>query len=145
MRKLGGESYRKHDAVEHEFQRKNAPRQVENDPIPLAPIRISWQPAVVLKLSLFLERGLPLLILLVAAIGAPAMMLSPDGLPRLRALKAEMAQVEAENDELTENIRQLRLDVEELKQNPKAVEAIARDELGLVRNTEVVFQFPAQP
>lgn len=97
------------------------------------------------KQSLFLERGLPLLILVVAAIGAPALMLSQEGLPRLRTLKAEMEQVEAENAELAENIRQLHLDVENLKRDPKAVERIARDELGLVRNNEVVFQFPPQP
>ena len=106
---------------------------------------ISWHPRVVSKLSVFLERILPLLILVVAAIGAPALMLSPQGLPRLRALEAEMDRVETENAELTENIRQLRLEVENLKRDPKAVERIARDELGLVRNTEVVFQFPPQP
>jgi cell division protein FtsB len=113
--------------------------------LPLATIAISWQSDAVSKLPLFLERGLPVLILVVAAIGAPALMLSQEGLPRLRTLKAEMAQVEAENAELTENIRQLRVEVEKLKRDPKAVERIARDELGLVRNTEVVFQFPAQP
>jgi len=97
------------------------------------------------KLSILLERGLPLLILSVAAVGAPALMLSPEGLPRLRSLEAEMARVEAENAELTEDIRQLGVEVEKLKRDPKAVERIARDELGLVRNTEVVFQFPPQP
>ncbi|MCU0690536.1 MAG: septum formation initiator family protein [Polyangiaceae bacterium] len=97
------------------------------------------------KFSLFIERGLPLLILAVAAIGAPALMLAPAGIPRLRAIEAEMAQVERENAELAEKIRLLRLQVQELKDNPKTVERIARDELGLVRNTEVVFQFPPQP
>lgn len=97
------------------------------------------------NLSLFLERGLPLLILAIAAVGAPLLMFSKEGLPRLRTLEAEMSQVEAENAELAEEIRQLRLEVDKLKRDPKAVEAIARDELGLVRNTEVVFQFPPQP
>lgn len=72
-------------------------------------------------------------------------MLSQEGLPRLRTLKAEMRQVEEENAELSEEIRQLQRKVQQLKQDPKAVEHIARDELGLVRNTEVVYQFPAQP
>lgn len=71
-------------------------------------------------------------------------MLSPEGLPRLRALEAEMRQVETENAELAIRIEQLRQEVQRLKDDPKAVERIARDELGLVRNTEVVFQFPAQ-
>ena len=80
-----------------------------------------------------------------ACIGAPALMLSQEGLPRLRTLKAEMQQVERENAELSEQIRQLQQKVQHLKQDPHAVERIARDELGLVRNTEVVYQFPAQP
>ena len=97
------------------------------------------------KLPVFLERILPIVILILAAIGAPALMLSQEGLPRLRTLRIEMEQVELENAEVSENIRQLRAEVERLKRDPKAVERIARDELGLVRNNEVVFQFPPQP
>lgn len=97
------------------------------------------------RLSLFLERGLPIAILAVAAIGAPALILAPDGLPRLRSLESELQQVRAENADVTEKIRQLQRQVQNLKEDPKAVERIARDELGLVRNTEVVFQFPSQP
>ncbi len=97
------------------------------------------------RFYLFLERGLPVLILAVAGIGAPAMMLAPDGLPRLRGLEAELQQVHDENADLTSRIQQLQRQVQKLKEDPKAVERIARDELGLVRNTEVVFQFPAQP
>jgi len=97
------------------------------------------------NLPTFLERVLPLIILAVAVVGAPALMLSQEGIPRLRTLKAEMQQVEAENAEITESIRQLRAEVERLKRDPRAVERIARDELGLVRNNEVVFQFPAHP
>jgi cell division protein FtsB len=36
----------------------------------------------------------------------------------------------------------LRKGVQNLKDNPDSVERIARDELGLVRKNEVVFQFP---
>jgi cell division protein FtsB len=99
----------------------------------------------VVNLSQFLERGLPILILSVAAVGAPALMLSQEGLPRLRALQAEKARVEAENAELSEKIRQLRVEVEMLKRDPRAVERIARDGLDLVRNTEEVFLFPSRP
>lgn len=97
------------------------------------------------QLTKIWQRGLPLIILAMACIGAPALMLSQEGLPRLRTLKAEMQQVERENAELSEQIRQLQQKVQHLKQDPHAVERIARDELGLVRNTEVVYQFPAQP
>ena len=111
----------------------------------LAAPRLSWHPDAVSRFYLFLERGLPVLILAVAGIGAPAMMLAPDGLPRLRGLEAELQQVHDENADLTSRIQQLQRQVQKLKEDPKAVERIARDELGLVRNTEVVFQFPAQP
>jgi cell division protein FtsB len=96
------------------------------------------------RFELFVERILPLTILSMAAIGAPALMFSNEGLPRLRNLQTEIAQVRAENVELARTNAQLHLTVERLKQDPKAVERLARDELGLVRNTEVVFQFPAQ-
>ena len=98
-----------------------------------------------MKLRITLERILPLCILAIAAVGAPALMFSQEGLPRLRGLKAEMVQVNEENASLAESIRQLQIEVERLKHDPSAVEHIARDELGLVRNNEVVFQFPQQP
>jgi cell division protein FtsB len=42
---------------------------------------------------------------------------------------------------LAQEIRELRAEVRQIKQDPAAVERVARDELGLVRQTEVVFQF----
>jgi cell division protein FtsB len=96
------------------------------------------------RLHLVVERILPVTILVVAAVGAPALMFSSEGLPRLRSLEAEIAQVRAENAELARVNAQLHLKVRHLKQDPQAAERLARDELGLVRNTEVVFQFPAQ-
>ena len=95
------------------------------------------------RFALLVERVLPLAILALAAVGAPVMVFSPEGLPRLRTLQKEMAQVRAENAELTRNIEQLQDKVRLLKEDPRTVERLARDELGLVRNTEVVFQFPA--
>jgi cell division protein FtsB len=92
--------------------------------------------------GVFLERVLPALILLVAAVGAPVLIFSSEGLPRLRSLEKELAQVNRENTEQHRQIDTLRRTVQGLKDNPTAVERIARDELGLVRRNEVVFQFP---
>lgn len=89
----------------------------------------------------FLERTLPAVILVVAAVGAPVMILSAEGLPRLRALEKELEQVQRENGEKKRQIEFLRRSVQNLKDNPDSVERIARDELGLVRKNEVVFQF----
>src|SRR3954463_1048945 len=93
------------------------------------------------RLVLRWERVLPILILALAAIGAPVMILAPEGLPRLRALSKELAQVETENAEARRDIQHLRGKVQHLREDPVAVERIARDELGLVRTSEVVFQF----
>ncbi|MCC6649251.1 MAG: septum formation initiator family protein [Polyangiaceae bacterium] len=89
-----------------------------------------------------LERYLPALVLVTAALGAPYLIFSSEGLPRLRTLDAELHKVSAENDEQRRQITFLRGEVQRLKDDPTAVERIARDELGLVRKSEVVFQFP---
>jgi cell division protein FtsB len=94
-------------------------------------------------MTLVLERVLPLAILVVAVIGAPVMIFSPEGLPRLRGLERELAQVQDETAELGREIESLRGRVQRLRDDPTAVERIARDNLGMLRQTEVVFQFPA--
>lgn len=94
------------------------------------------------RLTLFLERVLPLLILAVAVIGAPLLIMSPQGLPRLRGLEQELREVDAENAALRRQIDETRSGVTQLRDDPAAVERIARDDLGMVRQSEVVFQFP---
>ncbi len=90
----------------------------------------------------FFERVLPIGILVVAVVGAPVLIFAPQGLPRLRQLSHELDLVQAENRELGRHIERLRGGVQHLRDDPSAVERIARDELGLVRKGEVVFQFP---
>jgi cell division protein FtsB len=87
------------------------------------------------------ERMLPVAVLVVAVIGAPVLIFSPQGLPRLRGLQKELADVNEENADLHREIDSLRGRVTRLRDDPRAVERIARDNLGLVRQTEVVFQF----
>jgi len=94
------------------------------------------------RLTLVLERVLPLAILVVAVVGAPIMIFSPEGLPRLRGLERELSQVQDETAELGREIEALRGRVQRLRDDPTAVERIARDNLGMLRQTEVVFQFP---
>lgn len=91
--------------------------------------------------SLFAQRVLPLAVLAVAAISVPVLMLSPTGLPRLRNLEAERQRADEEISRLGSQIAGLRAEVSRIKTDPAAVERAARDELGLVRTTEVVFQF----
>lgn len=88
-----------------------------------------------------LLRGLPLAVLTVALISVPVLLLEPQGLPRMRSLETELGGVQAENAELRRDVGRLRTEVKELRENPTAVERIAREQLGLVRKSEVVFQF----
>jgi cell division protein FtsB len=89
----------------------------------------------------FLQRTLPIALLALAGVAVPVLVLEPQGLPRLRALQKELDQVDAENADLKRDIGHLRVEVRELRDDPAAVERIARDELGMVRKSEVVFQF----
>jgi cell division protein FtsB len=89
----------------------------------------------------FVERSLPLTILLVALVSVPVLVLKPEGLPRMRALEKELTDVQAENAETRREIIRLRADVEALRDDPRAVERISRDQLGLLRKSEIVFHF----
>jgi len=84
---------------------------------------------------------MPLAVLAIAAISVPMMMLSATGLPRLNGLREEKVRADEELSRLSQQIWELRAEVARIKDDPAAVERAARDELGLVRRTEVVFQF----
>lgn len=91
--------------------------------------------------ALFAQRVLPLAVLAFSAISVPMLMLSATGLPRLQSLRDEKVRADDEVSHLSQQIWELRAEVARIKDDPAAVERAARDELGLVRRTEVVFQF----
>lgn len=91
------------------------------------------------------QRALPIALLSVAAVSVPVVIFSADGIGRLRHLEAEKARVDAEAARLSLQIRELRAEVRRIRDDPALVEQVARDELGLVRQTEVVFQFSPGP
>ena len=93
------------------------------------------------QLVSFFQRALPIAILAVALVGAPLLIFEPAGLPRMRALDKELTEVNGANAELRRDVTHLRAEVKQLRDDPAAVERIARDQLGLVRKSEVVFQF----
>jgi cell division protein FtsB len=86
-------------------------------------------------------RGLPLAVLAVSVVAVPVLVFEPEGLPRMRALEQELDAVREDNAELRRDIARLRSEVKDLRDDPRAVERIAREQLGLVRRSEVVFQF----
>jgi cell division protein FtsB len=67
--------------------------------------------------------------------------LSDAGLPRYRKLRAQLEHIEQDNKQLQRRITRLTAEVRDLSQDPEAVERIARDELGLLREGELLFQF----
>jgi len=93
------------------------------------------------SLSRFAERALPIGILAIAATSVPVMILRAEGLARMQGLQHELDQAHEENAQLRRDVDSLRADVQGLRDDPRAVEKIARDELGLVRKSEIVFQF----
>jgi cell division protein FtsB len=88
-----------------------------------------------------LQQTLPIAILSLALLTVPVLVLAPEGLPRLRALRDELDSVSTENTAACRQISQLRGEVRRLRDDPAAIERIARDELGMVRKNEIVFQF----
>jgi len=94
-----------------------------------------------LLLTSVVQRALPIGILALALVGAPVLIFEPQGLPRMRTLEQELTRVDAENAELRRDIGTLRVEVRQLRDDPAAVERIARNQLGLVRKNEIVFQF----
>jgi cell division protein FtsB len=50
--------------------------------------------------------------------------------------------VQSKNERLQREVRELSEETERLRGDARAIERIARDELGMVRDGEIVFQFP---
>lgn len=92
-------------------------------------------------MTLLVERLVPLGMLLVAVVSVPVMLWSPSGLPRLEALRGQRETLGVEVARLEREIERLRFEAESIKTSPSSIERVARDELGLVRRTELVMQF----
>ena len=84
---------------------------------------------------------LPFGLLVSAIVTVPLHLFDPQGMPRYRALRAELAVLQEQNRAYRDEVRQLEANVRALRTDPKAVERVARDELGMIREDELVFQF----
>lgn len=85
---------------------------------------------------------LPFGLLVLSIVSVPLAILDEQGLPRYRALKDELAEVQRVNERLRRDVEQLDREVNALRGDPEAIERIARDELGMIREDEILFQFP---
>lgn len=88
-----------------------------------------------------LATALPLALLALALVAVPLRISDAEGLPRYRALRGEVRDLHRANAETRREVRSLKRRVERLRVDPAAVERIARDELGMVRDDELLFQF----
>lgn len=85
---------------------------------------------------------LPFLLMVMAIMTVPTLVLDEQGLPRYRLLRSELEELRDSNEELVREIAELKTEIASLRSDTNYVERIARDELGMVRPEEFVFQFP---
>ena len=85
---------------------------------------------------------LPFGLLVLAIVTVPLQILDDKGLPRYRSLRAQLTRVEANNEKLEREVKELHRQVKLLRDDPQALERIARDDLGMVKPGELIFQFP---
>jgi len=64
------------------------------------------------------------------------------GIPEVRRLRAERDKVLAELRALKEEEDALWREIEDLRKNPRAIERLARENLGMIRRGEVIFLLP---
>lgn len=84
---------------------------------------------------------LPFSLLTLAIVAVPLRVLDEQGLSRYQELKRELSEIEALNERLRGEVEGLDRDVRLLRTDPAAIERIARDELGMIREGEIIFQF----
>ncbi|HEY6876709.1 MAG TPA: septum formation initiator family protein [Polyangiales bacterium] len=87
---------------------------------------------------------LPFGLIVYAFFSVPVRILSEDGLPRYRQQRELLERIRQENAALVAEIARLDRESRALLYDPEAVERIARDELGMVREGELLFQFEPQ-
>jgi len=67
------------------------------------------------------------------------------GLLAMRHTQSQIQQLRGEIDRLNQENNNLNKQVQSLRTDPKAVERIAREEMGLARPGEMIFKLPDQP
>lgn len=78
---------------------------------------------------------------MIGAVGMPTLLVKSGGLGRLGELSRERETVETEISRLARRVAELEARARAARDDPRAIERAARDQLGLVRPNEVVFQF----
>jgi cell division protein FtsB len=74
-------------------------------------------------------------------VAVPTRVLNAKGWPRYQALKKQIQQLQSMNEGLRHEIGNMKQNVRALRTDLGTVEKVARDELGMIRDGEIVFQF----
>jgi cell division protein FtsB len=85
---------------------------------------------------------IPLGLLVITSVAVPLQLVDGQGIPRYMELRAQIARVGKSNAQLEREIKALEQETELLRNDARAIERLARDDLGMVRAGEIVFQFP---
>ena len=86
------------------------------------------------------RRRWPWLVLIIVAVTIVAAATGDQGLIRLFELRSDYARILGQNGELQADNARLEAEVKELREDPEAIEKIAREELGMVKQDEIVYQ-----
>ena len=70
---------------------------------------------------------------------------SDNGIPNVRRLHKELAEQRAINEHLEARNRALQAEVEDLKQGLAAIEELAREDLGMIKEGETFFRIVEPP
>jgi cell division protein FtsB len=101
---------------------------------------VSAWPLPLTSLLLWAAR-LGIALMLAVALGyLPYKLYLRSGLVQYVSLRGELVALTTRNEQLQASIRELRHELERMKEDPSAIERVARDELGMVRSGEVVFK-----
>ncbi|MDX1388930.1 MAG: septum formation initiator family protein, partial [Acidobacteriota bacterium] len=90
------------------------------------------------------DRVLLFLLVLVFVSGTAAALFGERGYFDLRRTRVEEQSLQREVDEQLDRVRELKKQVRELKDDPTAIERIAREDLGFVREGEIHFLLPRE-
>ena len=87
----------------------------------------------------------PLGLLVLALVAVLFSLLGEDNYSRLSSLKRSLVEQNEENEHLRSAVGELRHEVRELREDDRALEKAARNEMGLARPDEKIFIFEKKP
>lgn len=90
----------------------------------------------------FFRIALPAALIITAAILVPYKLLDAQGVTRVDRLGLELRQINETNRRLIRDNAALRSKIRAFHSDPEYMEKVARDELGMVGPSEIIYQFP---